>query len=119
MKHRGEIAVLAGWLLCSVALAADAGRIAPTDDPQAIKRELQSLREARAHESSDPQLLTRLAALYLDLGDDIVRDPDKRRLAYEEGARLAQRALELREADAAKRTTCTRPTWEAPRSSKG
>jgi tetratricopeptide (TPR) repeat protein len=87
-------------LLLAATLASAGALDRPSDDPRAIESELRSLREAKAHESSDPEVLVRLAGLYLDLGDDLQRDPRERRAAYEEGARLAQHALEIREADA-------------------
>jgi len=90
-----------GLVLAAGAFAAPGGHVdRVSDDPQAIERELRALREARAQDSSDPGLLIRLAALCLDLGEDVIRDSEQRRVAYEEGARLAQRALEIREADA-------------------
>jgi tetratricopeptide (TPR) repeat protein len=93
-------------LLLAATLASAGALDRPLDDPRAIESELRSLREAKAHESSDPELLVRLAALYLDLGDDLEQDSRERREAYEEGARLAQRALALREADAEAHYLC-------------
>src|SRR5690348_17031587 len=58
----------------------------------ALERELQRLLADHADASSDSYALVRLADLYLDLGDEY-QDEAKRRAAYEEGARLAQRAM--------------------------
>lgn len=58
----------------------------------ALERELQRLLAGHADASSDSYALVRLADLYLDLGDEY-QDEAKRRAAYEEGARLAQRAM--------------------------
>lgn len=85
-------------LLVAAAVAAGDDRV--PDDPQAIQRELHALQEAKADQSSDRRLLLRMADLYLDLGDEVLTGADERRQAYEEGARLADRALAMREADA-------------------
>ncbi|TAL11181.1 MAG: tetratricopeptide repeat protein [Nitrospirae bacterium] len=71
----------------------------PAPYPQSLEQELNTLLASQAHASSDPRLLTKLADLYLDMGNNLYTDPDKRLAAYEEGARLAQRALELQEAN--------------------
>lgn len=68
--------------------------------PQSLEEEIKSLLAAGANESSDPVFLTKLAGLYLDAGDDLYRKKSKRRQAYEEGARIAKRALELQELNA-------------------
>jgi Tetratricopeptide repeat len=59
-----------------------------------LERELQRLLADHAEASSDAYALVRLADLYLDLGDEY-QDEAKRRAAYEEGARLAQRAATI------------------------
>lgn len=65
-----------------------------------LERELQAALDAQADTSSDPQVLLKLADLYLDLGDEVYTDVEQRRAAYERGAQLADRAVALREADA-------------------
>ncbi|HKN88376.1 MAG TPA: tetratricopeptide repeat protein [Nitrospiraceae bacterium] len=60
----------------------------------ALERELQRFLTDHADTSSDAHALVRLADLYLDLGDEY-QDEAKRRAAYEEGARLAQRAVTI------------------------
>jgi len=60
----------------------------------ALERQLQRLLADHAPASSDAHALVRLADLYLDLGDAYQEDA-KRRAAYEEGARLAQRAVTI------------------------
>lgn len=67
--------------------------------PQSIEEEIRSLVAAGADQSSDPVFLLRLAELYLDAGDDLYKDKDRRRRAYEEGAKVAWRALELQDLD--------------------
>jgi len=60
----------------------------------ALERELQRLLADHASASSDAHALVGLADLYLDLGD-VYQEDAKRRAAYEEGARLAQRAVAI------------------------
>jgi tetratricopeptide (TPR) repeat protein len=72
----------------------------PVDYPQSLQRDLQALLDAHAQESRNPEVLTHLAALYLDMGDNLFNDTASRLAAYEEGARIARRALELQEANA-------------------
>ena len=68
--------------------------------PQSLEDELRHLNAANADTSSDPAVLIKLANLYLNLGDDISTDVEKQRTAYEAGARIAKRALELQDANA-------------------
>jgi tetratricopeptide (TPR) repeat protein len=72
----------------------------PPDYPHSLKRDFEVLRASGAHSSSDPGLLVQLAEVYRHLGDDLLEDPEEQRAAYEEGARIAQRALELEETNA-------------------
>lgn len=67
--------------------------------PDSIEEEIRSLIAAGADQSSDPVFLLRLGELYLDAGDDLYQDKDRRRRAYEEGAKVAWRALELQDLD--------------------
>jgi tetratricopeptide (TPR) repeat protein len=68
--------------------------------PQSLQDELRHRIAANADKSSDPAVLVKLANLYLNLGDDGYTDVEKRRIAYEAGARVAKRALELQNANA-------------------
>ena len=68
--------------------------------PQSVPAELDTLVKARADQSSDPRLLITMSRLYLAAAQDLYTDAAQRRVAYEEGARIAQRALELQEANA-------------------
>jgi hypothetical protein len=72
--------------------AADPGQMRPAY-PESLAQEVQQLVQGRARESLDPNVLLRLAELYLDMGDDLFSDKAKRIEAYEEGANNAQRAL--------------------------
>lgn len=64
-----------------------------------LERELHTLLAGHVDTSSELQLLVRLADLYLDLGDEY-QGETKRRAAYEEGARFAQRAIAVDAANA-------------------
>ncbi|HET6934774.1 MAG TPA: hypothetical protein VFI72_08045 [Candidatus Angelobacter sp.] len=65
-----------------------------------LPHQLQELLSRQNDRASDPEFLVRLADLYLDLGDDDSLPTSKRRDAYEEGARVARQAIELRESNA-------------------
>lgn len=65
-----------------------------------LHHQLQVLLSQKNDHASDPEFLVRLSDLYLDLGDDDSLVTSKRRDAYEEGARVAQQAIELREPNA-------------------
>jgi hypothetical protein len=69
--------------------------------PQSMEDELRHRLAANADTSSEPAVLVTLASLYLNLGDDVYTDVEQRRTAYEAGARIAKRALELQDANAA------------------
>lgn len=56
--------------------------------------------EDKANMSSDPKILIKLAGLYLDAGNEVLTDKGERLGAYEEGARVAKKALELEETNA-------------------
>lgn len=75
-------------------------QVLSSDRTSALERELHTLLANQAPASSDPRILVHLADLYLDLGDDAYTEETQRRAAYEEGARLARRAVELDESNA-------------------
>jgi tetratricopeptide (TPR) repeat protein len=66
----------------------------------ALRQQLQVLIAQKAEHLSDPAFFVRLADIYLDLGDDVSMGTSDRKIAYEEGARLARLALELQEQNA-------------------
>jgi tetratricopeptide (TPR) repeat protein len=68
--------------------------------PQSAIDDLDRLVKDRAHESSDPKVLVKLSKLYLDVGQEGYTDATYRGAAFDEGARIAQRALDLQEANA-------------------
>jgi tetratricopeptide (TPR) repeat protein len=67
----------------------------PEESVESIKEEIERLRALPY--TTDPDIATELAGLYLDLGDEIDQEPDQRIAEYEEGARIAQEALNLKE----------------------
>jgi hypothetical protein len=62
--------------------------------------DLDRLVKARAHESSDPAVLVKLSELYLNVGQEGDTDATRQQAAFDEGARIAKRALDLQEANA-------------------
>lgn len=65
-----------------------------------LEQQLQALLAQKSQRSSDPGFLVHLADVYLDLGDDAYSEEPKRRVAYEEGARIARQAINLEEQNA-------------------
>jgi hypothetical protein len=65
-----------------------------------LEQQLQALLAQKTQRSSDPGFLVHLANFYLDLGDDAYSEGSKRRAAYEEGARIARKAINLQEQNA-------------------
>ena len=91
----GVCLVLTGILLC---FGSSAGSMVNgAEGPESIEREIQDLQTNNKRWSSDPLALTYLAGLYLDLGNERGREEARRIAAFEEGARLAHQAIELRE----------------------
>ena len=94
------------WLVGIVlALAAGNGSLveagaADTGYPKSIEEEIKSLLAAGAGESSDPVFLIKLSDLYLDAGEVLYTSKAKRLRAYQEGARYAQRVIDLQERNA-------------------
>lgn len=68
-----------------------------SDSPEDLEQELQSLLSAGKAKSQDPVDLLRLASLYLDLGYGWYVDREKKLASFQEGARLAKKALEQQE----------------------
>jgi len=83
-----------------IATLSTGNHVSAADYPASLELELQSALELGARDSADPYLLTKVASLYLDLGDDLYQEKEKRLAAYEEGARFARHALELQEVSA-------------------
>lgn len=70
-----------------------------SESTQILERKIQTVLAESASSTPDPTNLLTLADLYLDLGDEHI-EMSKRRVAYEEGARLARQALEIQEGNA-------------------
>ncbi len=67
------------------------------DSPDGLERELQYLLSTGMAQSEDPTVLRRLSSLYLDLGYGLYVDRKQQLAAFQEGARLAKKALEQHE----------------------
>lgn len=72
----------------------------PPDYPQSLEKDLKKLLDAKVQDSSDPEALIQLAALYLEMGEELYQEKPQKLAAFNEGARLAKRALELDEKSA-------------------
>jgi predicted Zn-dependent protease len=93
--------LLACALLVWLALPSAAQPPAPPPDyPQSLEKDLKQLLDAKAQDASDPKLLIQLAGLYLEIGEELYTEKPRKLAAFEEGARLAKRAIELDEKNA-------------------
>ncbi len=72
----------------------------PLNYPQSLESDLQHLLSVEQQGRPDPTLLIQLAEIYMGLADDLYTNDDKRRSAYEEGAKAAGRAMELQDSNA-------------------
>ncbi len=89
------------WLAAVAVLAGFDGHPGLASDyPASLETDVQRLLAAGSGDSSDPDVLIRVAGLYLDMGDDLYRESPKRLAAYEQGARFAKRAIEQQDANA-------------------
>ena len=68
--------------------------------PADLERELKILEMDGTADSEDLSRLLRLASLYLDLGYGMYVDREKKLSAFQAGARVAKKALQLRESSA-------------------
>ncbi len=98
--HLSACAMVLGTLaLASVGLVRAEPVTLPPDYPKSIERDVAELKAHLAQHPTNTQLLVKLSGLYLDMGEDLLTDKDKKIAAFEEGAALAKRALEIQEAD--------------------
>jgi cytochrome c-type biogenesis protein CcmH/NrfG len=72
----------------------------PPGYPQSLERERDALQTSLQRDGENAAVLTRLAEVYLDMADDLLTEEEKRFAAYEEGAKMARKALALKEASA-------------------
>ncbi len=93
--HRFHMILIALAIVLAVAVQPVSAAL-----PRSVIDDLDRLVKARAHESSDPAVLLTLSELYLDVGQEDSTDATTRRAAFDEGARIAKRALDLQEANA-------------------
>jgi len=91
-----------GWIVVLFSSLVWAGGEGVTDDetPLALEEELQVLVSSGADQSDDPAQLFHLASMYLDLGYGGYVDPAKKLASFQEGARIALKALEQEETSA-------------------
>lgn len=104
MTHPLGFARIVGVAGVLVVLTASVARVehdgTPPNYPQSLEPALADLLKQRKVYAEDVGLLVELSEMYLDMGDDLYPEDEKRRRAYQEGARLAKRAFELQEANA-------------------
>ena len=88
-----------GWIVVLFSSLVWAGGEEFTDyeTPLALEQELQVLVSSGADQSDDPAQLLHLASMYLDLGYGGYVDSEKKLASFQEGARLAKKALEQEE----------------------
>ncbi len=100
MASHCQVAVVVLGLLLELIGLMSGQAIAESPMEGDLQHQLHVLLSQKHERSSDPEFLVRLADVHLDLGDDISMELSKRRDAYEEGAKCARRAIELREQSA-------------------
>jgi tetratricopeptide (TPR) repeat protein len=72
----------------------------PPNYPDSLKTDLQRLLSTAGGGQASTDLYLALAQVYMDLADDLFTDNGDRRSAYEEGAKAAERAMELQDSSA-------------------
>ena len=72
----------------------------PPGYPQSLESELRQLLSAAERGRPDPALFVELSEIYMGLADDLYMNEEQRRMAYEEGAKAAGRAMELQDSNA-------------------
>jgi hypothetical protein len=88
-----------GWtvVLFSSLVWAGGEEFTDHETPLALEQEIRVLVSSGADQSDDPAQLLQLASMYLDLGYGGYVDPKKKLASFQEGARLAKKALEQQE----------------------
>ncbi len=84
-------------LLCTLGLAKEPNG---PEGPEQLQNELNTLLAQGVPASSNPQELLKLASVYLDLGYGVYVEKEKKIASFQEGARLAKRALGQKEESA-------------------
>jgi len=72
----------------------------PDGYPQSLQNDRDSLTEALVKDPKNPSLWKRLAAVYMNMGDDLLDQEEDKIAIYEKGVTAAEQALALRETDA-------------------
>lgn len=94
------------WLGAVVAIAWVFPALLPGQDTgravwqEKLERGIKILSEEKVEESGNANAMLKLAAMYLDLGYGVYGDPSRKIVAFKEGARLAKKALLIRETSA-------------------
>ena len=71
-----------------------------TDHATSALTQLHKLLAEGSQNSTDPATLLQLSRLYLEIGQDLYQDENRKHRAFEEGARLAKQVLDKEEANA-------------------
>ena len=95
-----QISVLGLAFLLLVSLARAEHESLPSDYPNSLERELAALLSQIATQGATVDRLVAGAELYLNIADDLFDDETRKRLAYEAGADMATRALQVDERNA-------------------
>jgi tetratricopeptide (TPR) repeat protein len=100
MFRRVTVHVIVALVLLAMGHVVSADTTGDAPAGPSLQTQLEQMLAQKAEHASDPDFLVRLADVYLDLGDSLVVDQSKRKAAYEEGAKAAREAIELREHNA-------------------
>ncbi len=98
MKIEGGIS-LGIWVLCLVAVTSTGWSETSISEGKfsELEQELETLLVSGAEESGDLDQLIRLASIYLDLGYGMYVEPKRKLAAFQEGSRVAYKAVERAE----------------------
>lgn len=100
MFRRVTFSVIVAVVLVAMGPVVSADTTGDAPAGPSLHAQLQQLLAQKAEHASDPDLLVRLADVYLDLGDDPALEQSKRKAAYEEGTKAAREAIEVQERNA-------------------
>ncbi len=100
LRLLGLVVLVGALVLLSAAVGRAEHDGTPSNYPQSLEQALATLLTQRKTDADDVGLLVKLSEVYMDMGDDLYTENERRRRAYEEGTRLARRAIELQETNA-------------------
>jgi len=88
--------LIAGLACCLSIYPVMAGQdVLPPDYPQSIERDLAAVLSRLSAQGDEPKALLEGAELYMQMADDLFSEDGQRQSAYEAGAALAKRALDI------------------------